>query len=67
MVFSGHSVQRMFQRGVGKDDVMAVVSSGEMTADYPDDSPYPSRLLLGSWRRGRFTWLSLGTPRPLGA
>jgi hypothetical protein len=27
--------------------VNAVVSGGETVADYPDDNPYPSRLLLG--------------------
>jgi Domain of unknown function (DUF4258) len=47
VVFSGHAIQRMFQRGVRPDAVNAVVSGGETVADYPDDSPYPSRLLLG--------------------
>ena len=47
VVFSGHAIQRMFQRSVGKDDVNAVISGGETVADYPDDTPYPSRLLLG--------------------
>jgi hypothetical protein len=37
----------MFQRSVGRDAVNVVVSGGETIADYPDDSPYPSRLLLG--------------------
>jgi hypothetical protein len=36
----------MFQRGLRKDDVLAVVRAGEGVDDYPDDSPYPSRLLL---------------------
>lgn len=47
VVFSGHAIQRMFQRGVGKDAVSAVISGGESIAEYPDDNPYPSRLLLG--------------------
>ena len=47
VVFSGHAIQRMFQRSVGKDDVNAVISGGETVADYPDDTPYPSSLLLG--------------------
>jgi hypothetical protein len=37
----------MFQRGVGRDPVNEVVSGGETVANYPDDSPYPSCLLLG--------------------
>ena len=35
VVFSGHAIQRMFQRGVAPVE------------DDPGDSPYPSRLLLG--------------------
>ena len=37
----------MFQRGVRTDAVNVVISGGETVADYPDDNPYPSRLLLG--------------------
>lgn len=48
MAFSGHAVQRMFERGIGRDDVLAVIAHGETIAEYADDKPYPSRLLLGS-------------------
>jgi hypothetical protein len=37
----------MFERGIGRDDVKEVVAGGEAIAEYPDDSPYPSRLMLG--------------------
>jgi hypothetical protein len=47
IVFSGHAIRRMFQRGIGRDAVLAVVTLGETIADYADDKPYPSRLLLG--------------------
>jgi hypothetical protein len=43
VVFSGHAIQRMFQRGIRREDVLAVLSSGEVVAEYPDDTPYPSR------------------------
>lgn len=46
--FSGHAVRRMFERQIREEDVRLVVESGEVIADYPDDTPYPSRLLLGS-------------------
>lgn len=46
-LFSGHAVRRMFERGLSKDDVLGIIRSGEVIADYPDDSPYPSCLLLG--------------------
>ena len=47
VVFSGHAIQRMFARGITRDDVLAVIDSGETIAEYADDQPYPSRLLLG--------------------
>jgi len=47
VVFSGHAIQRMFERGLSRDDVMAVIARGETIAEYADDKPYPSRLLLG--------------------
>jgi hypothetical protein len=48
VVFSGHVIRRMFERGIGRDDVLAVIAQGEMIAEYADDKPCPSRLLLGS-------------------
>jgi len=45
--FSGHAVQRMFERGISKSDVLAVIASGEVIAEYPDDEPFPSYLILG--------------------
>ena len=47
IIFSGHAVRQMFRRGLGKDDVIATIQSGEVIADYPDDRPYPSCLILG--------------------
>ena len=42
----------MFERGIGEADVKAVIGLGEVIQEYPDDVPYPSRLMLG-WRRER--------------
>jgi len=47
LLFSGHAIQRMFQRGISEVEVRLVLSEGETIADYPDDTPYPSRLVLG--------------------
>jgi Domain of unknown function (DUF4258) len=47
VVFSGHAIQRMFERTISRDDVLAVIAQGETIAEYPDDKPYPGRLLLG--------------------
>jgi Domain of unknown function (DUF4258) len=29
LVFSGHAIRRMFQRGIGRDEVVAVISGGK--------------------------------------
>lgn len=46
-VFSGHAVHRMFERNVSVDDISRVIVLGQVVADYPEDAPYPSQLLLG--------------------
>ncbi len=38
----------MFERAIGVDDVRAVLATGETIEEYPDDAPFPSRLVLGS-------------------
>jgi len=51
-IFRTHALRRMFERGITIDDVRHVVTTGKVIKDYPDDIPYPSRLLLG-WRGQR--------------
>jgi len=66
LVFSGHAVQRMFERGVTETEVRGVIEAGEVIASYPDDRPYPTCLMLGfraalplhvviAWDRGAAT------------
>jgi hypothetical protein len=52
VIFRVHAVQRMFERNIGVEDVRKVLSDGVVIEDYPDDTPYPSRLVLG-WCEGR--------------
>lgn len=52
LVFRVHAIQRMFQRGISEEEVRSVVMEGETIEDYPDDTPYPSRLMLG-WNGSR--------------
>ena len=52
VVFSLHAIKRMFERRGNEQDVYAVARTGEVIEVYPDDTPYPSRLLLG-WVGGR--------------
>ncbi|MGF1634920.1 MAG: DUF4258 domain-containing protein [Phycisphaerae bacterium] len=47
LTFRVHAVQRMFARRIGEADVRVVVEIGRTIRAYPDDTPYPSRLILG--------------------
>ena len=47
LVFRVHALQRMFQRNIGVNDVQQVVETGQIIREYPDDTPYASRLMLG--------------------
>jgi hypothetical protein len=37
----------MFERGVRVADIVEVLGVGQVVAEYPDDTPYPSKLMLG--------------------
>jgi len=52
LVFRVHAVQRMFEREIMKEDVRQVLVTGRTIETYPDDTPYPSRLVLG-WSSSR--------------
>jgi Domain of unknown function (DUF4258) len=52
LVFRVHAIQRMYQRNISDDEVRAGVVAGETIEDYPDDTHYPSRLMLG-WQGSR--------------
>jgi hypothetical protein len=52
--FSRHAIERMFQRSIPPDGIFECIRSGEVIANYPDDSPYPSALLLISRSGPRF-------------
>lgn len=40
--FSGHALQRMFEREITIEAVKTAVASGEVIAEYPDDRPDPA-------------------------
>lgn len=44
--FSGHSLQRMFERDISPEIIEKAIIKGEIIEEYPDDKPYPSFLLL---------------------
>jgi ribosomal protein S18 acetylase RimI-like enzyme len=47
LVFRVHAIRRMVERRISRADIHQVLERGEIIEEYPDDTPYPSRLLLG--------------------
>lgn len=47
LTFRVHAIRRMFRRSITHDQVRLVLESGQVIEDYPDDTPYPSQLILG--------------------
>ncbi|MEW5995612.1 MAG: DUF4258 domain-containing protein [Candidatus Zixiibacteriota bacterium] len=47
IIYRVHAVERMFQRNISTTEVSYVLENGEVIEDYPEDSPYPSKLILG--------------------
>ncbi len=47
IVFRIHAIRRMFERDISPDDVNEVIARGVVLESYPDDTPYPSSLILG--------------------
>lgn len=46
-IFRVHAVRRMFQRGIDENEIGDILEKGETIEEYPDDVPFPSRLVLG--------------------
>lgn len=46
IIFTGHSIQRIFEREIEPEDIEVSVENGEIIEEYPDDKPYPSFLVL---------------------
>jgi hypothetical protein len=42
-----HILDRLFQRNIRIDDVVAALTNGEIIEHYPTDYPFPSCLVLG--------------------
>jgi len=47
IIFSQHAFQQMFKKNILPKDVKRLLPIAEVIKDYPDDKPYPSKLLLG--------------------
>lgn len=42
-----HAYERMSLRNISQNDIRSALKKGEIVEDYPDDYPYPSKLILG--------------------
>jgi hypothetical protein len=42
-----HAIQRMFERNVNNHELRQIINEGKVIEKYVNDSPYPSRLILG--------------------
>ena len=51
-LFRLHAIRRMFERRISEADVKKVVQTGAVIENYPEDTPYPSKLMLG-WCESR--------------
>ena len=47
ILISHHARVRMFERNISTDDLITVISSGEIIEEYPEDEPCPSILIMG--------------------
>jgi len=52
-----HAVQRMFEHKIPADEVRYALETGVVIEEYPDDTPYPSRLILA--KRGFYEMRNL--------
>jgi hypothetical protein len=48
LLYSRHAFERMFQRAIPPEAIEQIIATGEQIAAYPDDTPFPSMLSLGS-------------------
>ncbi len=47
LIYRQHAVKRMHERCITEQEVEYAIASGAIIESYPNDTPYPSVLLLG--------------------
>lgn len=47
LIYRQHAVKRMHERCITEEEVEHAIASGTVIENYPNDTPYPSALLLG--------------------
>ena len=46
LLYSNHAVKQMFNRSISTDEVEFTLKNGSTIIEYPEDKPYPSKLIL---------------------
>jgi hypothetical protein len=46
IILSSHAINRLFARGIDPSLTEVALSNGSIINTYPEDKPYPSRLIL---------------------
>lgn len=59
--FSQHAIRGMFETGISEEEVRTAIASGMTAAEYPDDHPYPSRLVSAAGSRSFLVVISEDT------
>lgn len=47
LIMTQHCRKRLAERGIQLMDIMDAIRTGEIIEDYPEDTPFPSCLILG--------------------
>ncbi len=47
LIYRQHAVKRMHERCITEEEVEYAIASGKIIANYPNDTPHSSALLLG--------------------
>ena len=52
IMWTEHVATRLRERGIKRVDVIECIKNGEIIEQYPDDTPFPSCLILGNCEAG---------------
>ncbi|MBN1408607.1 MAG: DUF4258 domain-containing protein [Calditrichaceae bacterium] len=47
IIFSNHAIKQMFTRKISVEDVKIALANENTIIEYPEDKPFPSKLVLG--------------------
>lgn len=60
--FSDHSVKRMIEKGISRQEIERAILAGEIIEEYRDDKYSPSCLIYGKTKQGRDLHIQVSFP-----